>query len=76
MPPYPTKYFAATATSHDLHDNDNINITIVASNTTSTVAQNTYLANALTISPALAVANTGATSFCLIKGALRAATGG
>jgi hypothetical protein len=67
MPPYPTKYFAATATSHDLHDNNDI--TIVALNTTSAVAQNMHHANALTISPTLAVADTGATSFFLTKGA-------
>jgi hypothetical protein len=67
VPPYPTKYFATTATLHDLH-NDN-NIIIVASNTTSAVAQNMHHTNALTISPALAVADTSATSFFLTKGA-------
>jgi hypothetical protein len=64
---YPTKHFAATATSHDLHNNNNI--TIVALNTTSTVAQNKHHANASIISPALAVADMGATSFSSTKGA-------
>ncbi len=63
MPPYSTKYFAATATAHDLHDDNDV--TIVALNTTSAVAQNRHKANTFSISPALAVANTGATSFFL-----------
>ena len=67
MPPYPTKYFATTATSYDLHDNDNI--TIVTLNTMSAVTQNTHHTNGLTISPALAVADMGTTSFFLTKGA-------
>ncbi len=69
MPLYPTKYLAATVTSHDLHDKTDI--TVVASNAISAVTHNMHHANALTISPALAVANMGATSVNLTKGALR-----
>ncbi len=67
MPPYSTKYFAATATSHDLRNNDDV--TIVASNTMSAVAQNMHNKNVLTISPALAVADMSIASFFLTKGA-------
>ncbi len=67
MPPYPTKYFFATATLHDLHDDNDI--TMVASNTNFAVAQNTHHANGLTISPALAVADMGTTLVFLTKGA-------